>query len=239
MDLIREPSFIFSAMAVVGMLAHFFKKAYRGETGWNLLDYLLMDHPGNSAGMIGALVLGCWAVVTSNTLSGATMSLIVGSGFGLGWTLDSAVNKAKTLQDTASKQSGFVRLELLAVLAAVAMLVGCAASGARMPQGPLEQIEAAEITAQEVSASIVRLTCTKYLATKCIEPGKSFGAEEGIKLHDRVQDARQALRAAKAIGSGQVGACLGEQRTQIACIAAARLVINELERKVLEQQAGR
>jgi hypothetical protein len=127
---------------------------------------------------------------------------------------------------------------LLIVVLSLA-LAGCAVPGARAPQGPLEQIEAIELTAQEVSAGIVRLTCTQYVAKKCVEPGKTFDAEQGTANHELVQKARGALRAARGIKAGQVGECLGAQRTQAACIAAARLIINELERKVLEHQAGR
>lgn len=120
------------------------------------------------------------------------------------------------------------RLLLLAVLIAIP---GCAL----MPQPPkttLEQIEQAEISAQEVSASIVNLTCSKFVAKQCAEPGKAFLPDEGAKYHDQVQRVRGALRVASTLSAGSVGQCLGETRSQVGCLAAARVLLGQIEMKV-------
>lgn len=122
------------------------------------------------------------------------------------------------------------------LVAAVLLAAGCA--GLRPPKGPLEQIELAEISAQQAARTIAELTCTKYVAKKCVEPGKVFDAELAAKLYESTQEARQGLRAARALGSGEVGQCLGQARTQQACIGAVRLLLNQLERQILEKQAA-
>lgn len=128
-------------------------------------------------------------------------------------------------------------MRTIIVVALSLFLAGCP-SMPRAPVGALEQIEAIELSAQAAGASITNLTCTVYVAKKCVEPGKAFDANEGIKHHDTVQSVRSALKAATAIGSGKVGDCLGVQRTQAACIAVAQLILTELERKVLQAQQG-
>jgi hypothetical protein len=107
----------------------------------------------------------------------------------------------------------------------------------RAPQGVLEQIEAADISAQRLSASVTNLTCTKFLNKKCIEPGKAFDPDDGIKYQGQAQEIRKWLRAASAIGAGQVGQCMGVARTAEQCLAAARQLLTQLEQRVLDAQA--
>ena len=121
-----------------------------------------------------------------------------------------------------------------AVLAS-AIVVGCALSPVRAPKNVLEQIEAAELSAQQLSASITSLTCTRFVEKRCVEPGKAFLPDKAIEYHDAVQRARGALKASLAIVTGQVGECLGEKRIQAACLASARAILAELERVVIEQ----
>jgi hypothetical protein len=127
-----------------------------------------------------------------------------------------------------------MRITLLFI---AALLYGCPANMPRAPQGILEEIEAVDIAAQRVSASIVNLTCTKFLNQKCIEPGKAFDPDDGIKYQGQAQDIRKQLRIASSIGSGQVGQCMGQARTAEQCLAATRQILAELERRVLEAQA--
>ena len=124
-----------------------------------------------------------------------------------------------------------------AVFCAVALLAltGCP----QMPkahQGALEIIEASELAAQQAGASITNLTCTKFRARQCIEPGKAIDPDVAAPLHAEVQKVRTVLRQAAVIGAGQVGDCFGEAKTQSACIATARLWLNALERQILEAQ---
>ena len=127
------------------------------------------------------------------------------------------------------------------------LLAGCPAIPPKAPSGPLEIIEAAEITAQQVSAQIVALTCTKFESVlgqsakpglgRCLEPGKVLRPSAAITYHDKVQDVRGGLKQALAIPVDGVGQCMGEKRTQAACIATARLLLNELERSLISMQA--
>ena len=125
------------------------------------------------------------------------------------------------------------------LVAAALLLAGCPASMPKAPAGILEQIEAAELTAQQMGASIVSLTCTKFVAQKCVEPGKAFNPDAAIKHHETVQKVRAAFKTALGIGAGGIGECLGAKRNQEACFNAAKLLLTELERTVLQAQGGK
>lgn len=107
MDII--PLLIFIAVGLLGMWAHWFKKARRNELGGRFIDYLVADYPGNtlatllvfigssvtaaSAGMISGLDVGLAIdLVKQGSLHMPTISALAG-GFMLGWTLDSGINK--------------------------------------------------------------------------------------------------------------------------------------------------
>lgn len=120
---------------------------------------------------------------------------------------------------------------------ALLALAGCFTMP-KVPSGILEEIEAAEITAQELSASATNLTCTKFVAGNCAEPGKSFSPDMGSRLQQQFQDVRKALRTSKAMGAGGIAECLGAARTQAGCLAAARGLMAELESQVLQAQQG-
>lgn len=128
-------------------------------------------------------------------------------------------------------------MRAIGLVVAAGLLAGCPANMPRAPQGVLEQIEAADIGAQRASASITNLTCTKFLNQRCVEPGKFFDPDDGIKYQGQAQEIRKHLRTAASIGAGQVGQCIGQARTAEQCLAAARQLLAELERKVLEAQA--
>lgn len=128
-------------------------------------------------------------------------------------------------------------MRLLVMLVLSLSLLGCATGPQpRAPDGVLEQIEAAEIGAQNMSASITNLACTQFAAGKCIEPGKALDPDTAAKYQGEVQEVRRTLRAAKGIGAGSVGQCMGIARTSEQCLAAARQIFFELERKVLQAQ---
>lgn len=123
------------------------------------------------------------------------------------------------------------------LLAALLALASCFTMP-KAPSGVLEEIEAAEITAQELSASATNLTCTKFVAGNCVEPGKAFSPDAGLRYQQQFQDVRKALRTAKALGKGGVAECLGAARAQAACLAAAKGLMAELEQQVLKAQQG-
>ena len=103
----------------------------------------------------------------------------------------------------------------------------------------LEQIEAAELTAQQLGASVTNLTCTKFAAGACVEPGKAFMPDAGLRYHGQVQQARGALKTAKALGTGGIGECLGAPRNQVQCLSAARALLAQLETEVLKAQGAK
>ena len=119
------------------------------------------------------------------------------------------------------------------------LLASCTAMGVRAPANTLEAIEAAEVTAQEVSSSIVNLTCTKFVAKKCVEPGKAFSPDQGRALHDQIQDARRALRVSKDLKDGQIGECLGQMRSQVACLNTVKALLASIEVQVLQAQGAK
>lgn len=211
-QLIREPSFIFAAMAVVGVLFHYFKKAYRGDVGWNLLDYLLKDHPGSSAGMLGAVVGGVWAVVTSDTLEGAKMSLVVGSGFLLGYGLDSAINRAKPKSDPAmdqgQKQGGFALVKMLLVLAAVNsmfLLGGCGTTFKSPTEIPVDQSlsDPAKAAQKALNSANVILTAS-YMTVDQNRSDGVYTKEEALEILDRLDKlGREVDKAQDAFRVGQ------------------------------------
>jgi hypothetical protein len=94
----------------------------------------------------------------------------------------------------------------------------------------------------------VRLTCTQFVAGKCAEPGKAFDPDRGIKQHDQLQKVRDAMKAALNLGAGEIGRCLLrqgvdgaatiEQGTQAACIASARVILNQVELLVLQHEGA-
>jgi len=123
------------------------------------------------------------------------------------------------------------------ILLLALLLPACGINPPKAPQGIIEQIEAVELTAQQLSASVTKLTCTRFVAKQCVEPGKAFSPDQGLVFHDTIQKARGALKATAAISDGQIGECLGQQRSQASCLAAAQAILAEIERKVLEEQA--
>lgn len=120
-------------------------------------------------------------------------------------------------------------MKTLHLVLVVLLLAGCPANMPRAPQGTLEGIEAAELTAQQLSASITNLTCTKFVAKKCAEPGKAFDPDQGKQYHDIVQKYRAALKTASTTPFGQTADCLGVKRSADSCLAVVRAGLAQLE----------
>lgn len=123
-------------------------------------------------------------------------------------------------------------LPLLVAVIVLPLLAGCAGMGVRAPNSPLEMIEAAEITAQQVITSIDNLTCNRsnWDGVRCKELGRPWSPDTGLDRIAQVEKARSALKTAAAIPVGGVSDCLGQPRSQLACIAAAKASILEVER---------
>lgn len=121
----------------------------------------------------------------------------------------------------------------VAIVGLALILGACVAAMPRAPKGPLEQIEAAEVTAQQLATSIYNQTCMDIQAGKCVEPGKSLMPEQALAAFDKVQRVRKTLRQAATLSDGGLAECLGEPRNQQACLAAAQAALLELERLLL------
>jgi hypothetical protein len=118
------------------------------------------------------------------------------------------------------------------------LLAGCPGTMPDKPKNVLEQIEAAEITAQEVEGSIVNLMCTKYEGPRCIEPGKSLHPAKASELFAKVEEARKSLRTAAGLGLEGLGTCMGETRNQAACLSAARKVLLDIQTILLQPKGA-
>lgn len=119
------------------------------------------------------------------------------------------------------------------IVVIVLVLAGCVPTPER-PKNVMEQIEVSEIAAQELGVSIARLTCTKFENAVCVEPGKPLDPDEAFNHHATVQVIRSTLRTAAQIDG--IGECLGEMRTQAACMQAAQMLLAELDRIIFEAQ---
>ena len=206
------PAILFAGMAVLGAVLHWAKKAYRGEVTTNPMDYWLADHPGSSAGSIGALVVAVWGVIFSSSLTGMQMHMIVASGFTLGWMLDSGINKASApaaVSAPVNKQSGSAMVHMLiavALAAGVAQLSGCGVTqGLTQPLHdekvqPTESavMRTARIAVDEANASLTALdkvigqnaesgVWTRAQAQDYLDTSKEYGR--------KVDAARAALRS--------------------------------------------
>jgi hypothetical protein len=237
--ILSHPGMTFALMAVLGAALHWAKKAYRGETSWNPIDYWFADNPMHSAGAAGALAVSVWGVVFSDSLTGMQPHMIVASGFTLGWVLDSGINKAGT-QDSVlgTRQGGFIRLALLPILFVLALLAGCGTMGPK-PETPKtipEQIEAASLFIGKLDDTLVSLTCTQFQRGQCVEPGKPVMPEKALEIHGQLEDAHEALVAVKSFGAGQAGECLGKKRSQSACLAAISTLLLQVDRYLIERR---
>lgn len=148
-------------------------------------------------------------------------------------TTEALPDKASGPMAFGSSQRGFIRLPVTFGLLAISLILAGCPSMPRAPSGPLEMIEAAELTADQVREAVDRQVCTVFVAGVCNEAGKSLMPGEAVQILDEVSDIRQALRAAVEIGESGVGACLGARRTQIECLRAAQALLARLEQRFL------
>lgn len=140
------------------------------------------------------------------------------------------------------KQGGFVQLWVLPWVALLAVIAFCSLSGCAMgPQAEVpktipEQVEAANLLVDKLSDGIVEMTCTAFKKGQCIEPGKPLMPDAAIKAHESVQRAHAALMMTSGIPVNGVGECLGAQRSQIACLAAASALLAEVDRMLIAKK---
>lgn len=129
--------------------------------------------------------------------------------------------------------SGIVAVLMMVAWACLVLWLLTSCTSPERPRTVLEQIEAAEITAQQVEASILNLTCTKFHVKQCVEPGKVLMPDKAMELFTKAEEVRAALRTATTLGADNIGSCLGQTRTQAACLSAARALLLQLETYLL------
>lgn len=236
---------VYAIVMVAAALLHWGQKARKGEATAEFMTYWFTETPGYSLGTFGALGGTLWLIYTTNGLDKMAAHMIVEGAFATGWAINSAVSPgsapAKVLTATADKVAGFVRLSLLpwlVVLAVAGLLVGCAGMGpqAELPKTIPEQIEAANLLVDKLSDGIVEMTCTQFKKGQCIEPGKPLMPDDALIANTSIQRAHAALMMVSGIPIKGVGECMGKQRTQSACLAAASALLTEVDRMLMAKK---
>lgn len=94
MDILKDPTTIFILSSVVGMLAHYAKKASRGEVGSGVVAYFTSDFPKHSiAAFVTLAIADATFIMTGQAmLSNGLMSAAV-VGLLTGYTSDSVANR--------------------------------------------------------------------------------------------------------------------------------------------------
>jgi hypothetical protein len=87
---ITSAELVLLTAALVGLLAHFLVKRFRGEITASLFRYLV-EQPGFTVATIISIVAACLGIVATGQLENLAPHLTVALGFGTGWTLDSAI----------------------------------------------------------------------------------------------------------------------------------------------------
>lgn len=80
-------------LAQAGMFSHYLKKWLRKEIEGSLLDYLLRDHPRETALALFTLYGITATAILSGQFDALTLKQIVMPSWLLGYTVDSAMNK--------------------------------------------------------------------------------------------------------------------------------------------------
>lgn len=246
-----NPYEVFSALVILGALFRWWHEvaAHGAPSGFSA--YWLKDTPQYSAGVLAATVGVWWAVVSAELFTVADgavavkWQLIVSFGVIAGYTINAAIAEgtAKTLAVAGNGAAGFLRLQILPLLLLVALcaaLAGCAGLGpqAAIPKTIPEQFEAANLLVDKLSDAIVDMTCAEFKAGACVEPGKPLMPKDAITAHDAIERAHIALVSAASISAGQVGECMGSQRTQSACLAAVNAILLEVDRALIAKRGS-
>lgn len=108
-DLQLLPLLIFIAAGFAGMSAHWLKKHKLGEVSGTFYDYMVADYPGRSASTVFVFFGTAYVAAATGSLDGLDLAQFISalasgnvhastintlaSGFMLGWTLDSGINK--------------------------------------------------------------------------------------------------------------------------------------------------
>lgn len=96
MTLISDPTMMFVAASVLGMMLHYVKKWARGETISSFTGYMFKDYIGYSITAMVALAGADAAILMSGTIPTMGVGLASVMGVMTGYTVDSAANKGAT-----------------------------------------------------------------------------------------------------------------------------------------------
>ena len=86
---------VFLAAGLGGMFAHYAKKWLRREINGSLIDYLLRDHPRETALAMLTFLGAAGTVYLSGQLTGLAIGPLLLTAFTVGYTCDSAINKGE------------------------------------------------------------------------------------------------------------------------------------------------
>lgn len=223
-----------------GALLHWYQQVRRGQAAGDFFQHWFGQTKGYTAGVASALAGGWLIWYQTGTVAKMDPLAAIAFGYMFGFTTDSMIDQAvvapvaAALEKAADKAAGFIRMHMLALLAVLALVavcvVGCAmgpraAAPATVPEG----YEASDRLIEKISDGLVALSCGKFADGKCVEAGKPLMPVDSLKIHERVEQAHAALQTSALLGAGQMGDCLGEQRTQAACTAAAMSILTEID----------
>lgn len=137
MDLLAGQGGVWCLFVLLGALGHWAKKAYNKEVSWSLVAYLFKDRKERSTATGIALLGLMWAGVSTDILAGMSIVQVISMAAPQGWLIDSALNRGAPPSGTLrsaplGRQGGFVRIDALLVMLALAVLSACA--GMAVPQ---------------------------------------------------------------------------------------------------------
>lgn len=226
--------------SIVGSILHWYQQVRRGQADPDFFNHWFGQTQGYTLGVVSALATQWMIWYQTGTVASMDPLAAIGFGYAFGFTTDSMIapGAAKAAADTASKLAGFVRLHMLPILIGLALLAACAVMGpqAQLPKTIPEQIEAANLLVDKLSDGIVDVTCTEFQKGQCIEPGKPLMPDDAIKAHESVQRAHAALMMVSGIPVNGVGECMGQQRTQAACLAAAGALLTQVDQMLIAKK---
>jgi len=92
--ILAHPLLTYTVAMTLGAAVHWFKRWRTGEAPGNPLDYWLFDKTPNGVGALGSLVAAFFLVWGTDALEGVTPQFLLMGAWGVGWTLDSAINRS-------------------------------------------------------------------------------------------------------------------------------------------------
>lgn len=124
-------------------------------------------------------------------------------------------------------------------LVLLAFLAGCITPpDLKRPETIPEQLEAAALLVGTLSDKIEQATCGTFQNKRCIDPTTPLMPDDAIKAHVLVEQANDVLQATRLIPVNGIGDCLGEQKTQAACLAVASSLLSQTQAYLISKGAN-